>query len=86
MTNPFRSRVKEVAGGRLASSAQPPRATSLFSQWPTSQRTSQPTPSVSFLENPGALLEGLQCFPARRPLPRLKQFSGRNPFTSGRMK
>src|SRR5260370_30020619 len=30
----------------------------------------QPIPSSSFLDNPGALLEGLRCFTAFRPLPR----------------
>ena len=66
---------KETAGGRLASSAQPPRATSVFLPWPSSLRQPQPIPSSSFLDNPGALLEGLRCFTAFRPLPRNQRFS-----------
>jgi len=62
---------KEVAGGRLASSAQPPRATSFPTPPSSSQLTPQPIPSTPFLETPGALLEGLRCFyglpPASRP-------------------
>ena len=59
----------QVAGERLASSAQPPRASSFFSHRPLSLRRPQPVPSTFFLDNPGALLEGLRCFPASRPLP-----------------
>ena len=60
---------KEVAGGRLASSAQPPRATSSLTPPSSPQLTPQPIPSPPFLETPGALLEGLRCFTAYRPLP-----------------
>jgi len=60
--------------GRLASSAQPPRATSIFLPWPSSLRQPQPTPSSSFLDKPGALLEGLRCFTAFPPLPRATGF------------
>jgi len=60
---------KALAGGRLASSAQPPRATLLFTLCASSRRTPQPFPSISFLDTPGALLEGLRCFTAFRPLP-----------------
>jgi hypothetical protein len=60
---------QEVAGGRLAYSAQPPRATSVFPLRLSPAFTPQP-----FLLDPatgttGALLEGLRCFPAFRPLP-----------------
>jgi hypothetical protein len=58
-----------VAGGRLASSAQPPRATSSLTHWLASQHTPQPFPSVFVLDTPGALLKGLRCFTAFRPLP-----------------
>ena len=59
---------KPVAGGRLASSPQPPRATPVFTLLLCSRRTPQPLPWASFLDNPGALLEGLRCFTAFRPL------------------
>ena len=60
---------RPVAGGRLASSAQPPRATPVFTRLLSSERTPQPFPSIFFLDPPGALLEGLRCFTAFRPLP-----------------
>jgi hypothetical protein len=59
----------QVAGERLAFSAQPPRVSSFFSHTPSSLRGPQPVPSTFFLDNPGALLEGLRCFPASPPLP-----------------
>ena len=59
----------EVAGGRLASSAQPPRAPSFFTLGPSHQPTPQPFSSAPFLDTPGALLEGLRRFTAFRPLP-----------------
>ena len=58
-----------VAGGRLASSAQPPRATALSGHRLSTLPTPQPSRSISFLDQPGALLEGLRCFTAFRPLP-----------------
>ncbi len=61
-------------GRRLASSAQPPRATSVFLARPSSLPQSQPIPSSSFLDNPGTLLEGLRCFTAFRPLPQTTGF------------
>jgi len=60
---------REVAGGRLASSAQPPRATSFPPPPSSPQLAPQPIPSTPFLETSGALLEGLRCFTAYRPLP-----------------
>jgi hypothetical protein len=69
MNHPFSARTKAVAGGRLASSAQPPRATSAFTHRTSSQHGPQPFPSASFLDTPDALLEGLRRFTAFRPLP-----------------
>jgi hypothetical protein len=46
----FETRSKEVAGGRLASSAQPPRATSFLTHTRSRQLKPQPIPSASFLE------------------------------------
>ena len=63
-----RSLKERVAGGRLASSAQPPRATSPAAQCLSLPPTPQPFRSTFFLDEPGALLEGLRCFTAFRPL------------------
>jgi type IV secretory pathway TrbF-like protein len=68
MNGSFRSLAARVAGGRLASSAQPPRATPVFSQNASSPHGSQPNRSMVFGDTPGALLEGLRCFTASRPL------------------
>jgi hypothetical protein len=59
---------EEVAVRHRATSAQPPRATSLFPQWFSSQHAPQPFPSTVVLDTPGALLEGLRCCPAAYPL------------------
>ena len=59
---------QEVAGSRLATSAQPPRATSTFAPTTPSQPTPQPTRSFVLLDKPDALLEGLHCSTASRPL------------------
>ena len=63
------TRVQEVASGLLASSAQPPRATPSVAHRLSLQPAPPPTRLPSFLVNPGALLEGLRCFTAFRPLP-----------------
>ena len=62
-------RSTEVAAGRLASSAQPPRAPSFFDPGAAYQPTPQPFSSPLFLDAPDALLEGLRCLTAFRPLP-----------------
>ena len=72
----MQTRFKEVAGGHLASSAQPPRATSFLTHRLSSQPTPQPTSSASFLDTPGALLKGLRCLTAFRPLPDQTVFLG----------
>ena len=74
---------KPVAGGRLASSAQPPRATSTFIHRLSSRHAPQPLPSVSFLDTTGALLEGLRCFTAFRPLPFRNSVSSKTQETPG---
>jgi hypothetical protein len=58
-----------AAGGRPASSAQPTPATA-----PSAHRLSTgPAPhlsrSISLLDEPGALREGLGCYTAFRPIP-----------------
>ncbi len=62
---------------RLATSAQPPRTTSPFSLHVSSQHTPQPMRLIVPLENPGALLEGLRCLTASRPLQTRKEFQGK---------
>jgi len=71
MTAPFQTQTEEFVGSRLATSAQPPRATSPFSSMASSQRAPQPIRSLVLLDNPDARLEGLRCSPASRPLPSL---------------
>jgi hypothetical protein len=69
---------EEVAVRHRATSAQPPRATSLFPLWFFSQHASHPVPSTVALDTPGALLEGLRCFPAAYPLPLRLEGHARN--------
>jgi hypothetical protein len=69
MKSPIQLLSEEVAVRHLATSAQPPRATFPFDVWSSSQPAPHPFPSSSALDTPGALLEGLRCFPAAFPLP-----------------
>jgi hypothetical protein len=62
------TRTQEVAGGRLATSAQPHRATFFFHPGSSSFHAPQPISRVFALLTIGALREGLRCFPAFRPL------------------
>jgi hypothetical protein len=71
-------RGEEVAVRHRATSAQPPRATSPFRLWSSSQLAPQPFPSTVVLDTPGALLEGLRCFPAACPLPVMFEGHGKN--------
>ena len=52
-----------VAGGRSATSAQPPRATLVPATKVFSSRTPYLIRSSSLPDTPGALLEGLRCYP-----------------------
>ena len=65
-----------VAGGRLATSAQPPRATLTLAANVSNQRTPLPTRSILPLDTPDALREGLRCSTASRPLPARTGFQG----------
>ena len=69
---------EEVAIRRRATSAQPPRAPSLFLLWSSSPHAPHPFPPSAFLDTPGALREGLHCFPAAGPLPVTRQGHGKN--------
>lgn len=64
-----RTQTEEVAGGRLATSAQPPRATPIPAATASFGRTPRPVRSVLSLDTSRALREGLRCLTARRPLP-----------------
>ncbi len=77
MTSGIHRRIQEVAGGRLASSAQPPRAPFFFSPDLSSPPTPQPSRSTLLADTPGALRESLRCFTASRPLPRNDQAYGK---------
>lgn len=68
---------RPVAGGRLASLAQPPRATPFFPHRLSSRHKPQPFPSASFPDTPEALRESHRCFLAFRPLLARVRFSNR---------
>jgi hypothetical protein len=70
---------EEVAVRHFATSAQPPRATPVFSQNISSSHTLQPTRSFLLGDTPGALLEGLRCFPTACPLPLRLEGYGKPP-------
>src|SRR6267143_1556306 len=71
------TQIEEPGGSRLATSAQPPRATSPFSLCVSSQHAPQPMRFIVPFETPGALLEGLRCLTASRPLPTPNEFQGK---------
>ena len=71
------TQTEELAGSRLATSAQPPRTTSPFFLHVSSEHAPQPMRLVVPLETPGALLEGLRCLTVSRPLPTRKEFQGK---------
>ena len=77
MTSGMHRQTQEVAGGRLASSAQPPRTPSSFSPGLSSPHAPQPSRSTLLADTPGALRESLRCFTASRPLPRNEQAYGK---------
>jgi hypothetical protein len=70
---------EEVAVRHLATSAQPPHATSPFHLWSSSLRAPHPFPSTVLLDTPGVLLKGLRCFPAACPLPATLEGHGNPP-------
>jgi hypothetical protein len=70
---------EEVAVRHLATSAQPPRATPIFSQNISSSHTPQPTRSFLLRDTPDALLKGLRYSPAACPLPARLKGHGKPP-------
>ena len=63
MRIPVHAQTEEVAGGRSATSTQPPRATVVPATKVSSPHTLPPIRSSSLPDTPGALLEGLRCYP-----------------------
>jgi hypothetical protein len=63
MRIPVHAQTEEVADGHSATSAQPPHATLVPATKVSSPPTPYPIGSSSFLDTPGALLEGLRCYP-----------------------
>jgi len=53
MKAPLQTQTEDFAGGRLATSAQPPRATAAFSRHASSQHAPQPIRSLVTLDTPG---------------------------------
>ena len=84
MSNGVRVKIENVAGGRLATSAQPPRATPILDSHVSSEFTQHLARSFSLLDDPGALRVGLHCLTASRPLPTRTLLGGkpRQPFYS----
>lgn len=68
---------EEVAGGRSATSAQPPRATPVPATKVSSPPTLHPIRTTSLLDTPGALLEGLRCYPLSARSQKRKRFVGK---------
>ena len=66
-----------VAGGRSATSAQPPRATLVPATKVSSPPTLPPIRSSSLPDTPGALLEGLHCDPLSARAEKQKRFVGK---------
>jgi hypothetical protein len=84
MSNGVGVKIETVAGGRLATSAQPPRATPILDSQVSSELTQHPICSFLPLDDPGALRVGLHCLTASRPLPIHTLLGGkpRQPFSS----
>ena len=77
MRIPVHTQTEEVAGGRSATSAQPPRATLVPATKVSSPHTPHPIRSSSLLDTPGALLEGLRCYPLSARSRKRKRFVGK---------
>ena len=77
MRIPLHAQTEEVAGGRSATSAQPPRATLVPTTKVFSPPTLYPSRSSSLPDAPGALLEGLRCYPLSARSQKRKRFVGK---------
>jgi len=81
MRIPVHAQTEEVAGGRSATSAQPPHATLVPATKVSSPHTPHPIGSSSLLDTPGALLEGLRCYPLSARSQKRKRFAEKPPLT-----
>ena len=77
MRIPVHAQTEEVAGGRSATSAQPPRATPVPATEVSFPRTPHPIRSSLLPDTPGALLEGLRCYPLSARSQKQKWFVGK---------
>jgi hypothetical protein len=77
MRIPVHAQTEEVAGGRSATSAQPPHATLVPVTKVSSPPTLHPIRSSSLPDAPGALLEGLHCYPLSARSEKQKRFVGK---------
>ena len=74
------TQTEEVAGGRSATSAQPPRATLVLATKVSSPPTLHPIRSSSLPDTPGALLEDLHCYPLSARSEKHKRFAEKPPL------
>jgi hypothetical protein len=77
MRIPVHAQTEEVAGGRSTTSAQPPHATLVPATIVSSPHTPHPIRSSSLSDTPGALLEGLRCYPLSARSQKQKRFVGK---------
>jgi hypothetical protein len=74
MRIPVHAQTEEVAGGRCATSARPPRATLVPATKVSSPHTLPPIRSSSVSDTPGALLGGLRWYPLSARSQKQKRF------------
>jgi hypothetical protein len=74
------TQTEQVAGARSATSAQPPRATLVPATKVSSPPTPHPIRSSSLPDTPGALLEGLHCYPLSARSEKHKRFAEKPPL------
>jgi hypothetical protein len=77
MRIPVHAQTEKVAGGRSATSAQPPHATLVPATTISSPPTPHPIGSPSLLDTPSALLEGLRCYPLSARFGKRRRFVGK---------
>lgn len=74
------TQTEEVAGGRSATSAQPPRTTLVPATKVFSSRTPHLIRSSSLPDTPGAFLEGLRCYPLSARSQKRQRFAEKPPL------
>jgi len=78
MRIPVHAQTEEVAGGRSATSAQPPHATLVPATKASSPHTPHPIGSPSFRDTPGVLLEVLRFYPLSARSRKRTRFLGKS--------